>query len=52
MLVSTNALEVDADEQVENFLFYVLCDAATSRRDQVMAFFSKVHSHGHLERSF
>ncbi|WRT66750.1 uncharacterized protein IL334_003713 [Kwoniella shivajii] len=26
---------------VENFLFYVLCDAATSRRDQVMAFFSK-----------
>jgi len=28
--------------QVENFLFYVLCDAATSRRDQVMAFFSKV----------
>jgi hypothetical protein len=31
--------------QVENFLFYVLCDAATSRRDQVMAFFSKVRSH-------
>jgi len=29
-------------DQVENFLFYVLCDAATSRRDQVMAFFSKV----------
>ena len=28
--------------QVENFLFYVLCDASTSRRDQVMAFFSKV----------
>nr|XP_019045211.1 hypothetical protein I302_05599 [Kwoniella bestiolae CBS 10118]OCF24141.1 hypothetical protein I302_05599 [Kwoniella bestiolae CBS 10118] len=26
---------------VENFLFYVLCDAATSKRDQVMAFFSK-----------
>ncbi|WWC88288.1 uncharacterized protein L201_003196 [Kwoniella dendrophila CBS 6074] len=26
---------------VENFLFYVICDAATSRRDQVMAFFSK-----------
>ncbi|ORX37057.1 acyl-CoA N-acyltransferase [Kockovaella imperatae] len=26
---------------VEGFLFYVLCDAATSRRDQVMAFFSK-----------
>ncbi|CAD6564515.1 MAG: hypothetical protein TREMPRED_005393, partial [Tremellales sp. Tagirdzhanova-0007] len=26
---------------VDNFLFYVLCDAATSRRDQVMAFFSK-----------
>lgn len=26
---------------VENFLFYVLCDAATSRRDQVLAFFSK-----------
>lgn len=26
---------------VENFLFYVLCDAATSTRDQVMAFFSK-----------
>ncbi|ORY24592.1 acyl-CoA N-acyltransferase [Naematelia encephala] len=26
---------------VENFLFYVLCDASTSRRDQVMAFFSK-----------
>lgn len=30
--------------QVENFLFYVLCDAATSRRDGVMAFFSKVRS--------
>jgi len=27
---------------VDNFLFYALCDAATSRRDQVMAFFSKV----------
>ncbi|KAL7420845.1 hypothetical protein Q5752_004798 [Cryptotrichosporon argae] len=26
---------------VENFLFYVLCDAATSKRDQVLAFFSK-----------
>ncbi|RXK39995.1 hypothetical protein M231_02635 [Tremella mesenterica] len=26
---------------VEHFLFYVLCDAATSKRDQVMAFFSK-----------
>ena len=31
-----------AETQVENFLFYVLCDAATSRRDQVIAFFSKV----------
>ena len=30
--------------QVDNFLFYVLCDAATSRHDQVMAFFSKVHN--------
>ncbi|KAL1408067.1 hypothetical protein Q8F55_004864 [Vanrija albida] len=29
------------DHKVENFLFYVLCDAATSKRDQVMAFFSK-----------
>ena len=28
--------------QVDKFLFYALCDAATSRRDQVMAFFSKV----------
>ncbi|ADV25646.1 hypothetical protein I305_04898 [Cryptococcus gattii E566] len=26
---------------VENFLFYIICDAATSRRDQAMAFFSK-----------
>ena len=27
---------------VENFLFYVIADASTSRHDQVMAFFSKV----------
>lgn len=33
---------------VEGFLFYVLCDAATSRRDQVMAFFSKVSVALHL----
>ncbi|TYJ51504.1 hypothetical protein B9479_007922 [Cryptococcus floricola] len=26
---------------VENFLFYIICDAATSRREQAMAFFSK-----------
>lgn len=26
---------------VENFLYYVVCDACTSKRDQVMAFFSK-----------
>ncbi|EIW67632.1 hypothetical protein TREMEDRAFT_64226 [Tremella mesenterica DSM 1558] len=31
----------DDVEVVEHFLFYVLCDAATSKRDQVMAFFSK-----------
>lgn len=26
---------------MENFLFYIICDASTSYRDQPMAFFSK-----------